>query len=94
MTMMSRKHQQTLKWATLLHDIAKRGEPAMKGRDHTHPFAGGMMLLKVFKRLGFLEADMEHHGGLNNDNLDKALELIERSCHAPISESIDPGYAE
>ena len=39
------KQVQELKWAALLHDISKRGEPEFKGRDHTHPFSGGHIVL-------------------------------------------------
>ena len=42
------KQVDTLKWASLLHDIAKRGLPEFHGRDHTHPFAGGLAVLKIF----------------------------------------------
>ena len=44
----------TLKWTAILHDIAKRGRPEFASRDHTHPFAGGLAVLKIFHRLGFL----------------------------------------
>ena len=56
MVTLSENHQNILKWAALLHDIAKRGKPEFLGRDHTHPFAGGIMVLKIFHRIGFLDA--------------------------------------
>ncbi len=42
---MSPVQQNTLKWAALLHDICKRGEPEFNGRDFTHPFMGGLATL-------------------------------------------------
>ena len=48
------KQWHTLMWTALLHDIGKRGPPEFEGRDHTHPFVSGMIVLKIFHRLGFL----------------------------------------
>ena len=59
MSGLSEKQKQTLKWAALLHDISKRGQPEFTGRDHTHPFVGGLTLLKIFERIGFLQIDLE-----------------------------------
>jgi len=42
---MSPPQQNTLKWAALLHDICKKGEPEFNGRDHIHPFMGGLATL-------------------------------------------------
>lgn len=81
---MTLKQQQTLKWAALLHDISKRGEPEFKGRDHTHPFAGGLALLKIFDRLGFLQADLGEGKQINRDNLETVYSLIEDSMSAPL----------
>jgi len=91
---MTLRQQQTLKWAALLHDISKRGEPEFKGRDHTHPFAGGLALLKIFDRLGFLEADLGEGKEINRDNLETVYSLIENSMRAPLQESSDPTYGK
>ena len=55
------------------------------GRDHTHPFAGGLTVLKVFHRLDFLSADL--NDPVNEQNLERACELIEQSIHAPVDQS-------
>ena len=47
--------QNILKWAALLHDMTKRQVETFEGRDHTHPFVSAMCVLKVFRRLGFLD---------------------------------------
>jgi hypothetical protein len=68
-----------LKWAALFHDITKRGLPEFSGCDHTHPFTGGMQILKIFHRLGFLD---EKHPGSQiklQERLDHVYELIESS---------------
>jgi len=47
-------------WATLLHDIAKRGKPVILGKDPIHPFRGGWTTLKVFRNnFKFVEIDDE-----------------------------------
>ena len=51
---MSPKEQNILKWAALFHDIAKRGPPEFKGRDHVHPFNSGMATLEVFHEMSIL----------------------------------------
>ena len=48
--------QNVLKWAALLHDIAKMSRPTIDGRDHVHPFKSGMVLLEIFERIGFVPA--------------------------------------
>ena len=35
---LSAPEQNILKWAALLHDIVKRGDPLFQGKDHVHPF--------------------------------------------------------
>ena len=55
---MSPEQKNTLKWAALLHDICKRGEPEFNGRDYTHPFMGGLATLQIFFRLGFLNPNL------------------------------------
>lgn len=86
------KHVETLKWATLLHDISKRGEPQFKGRDHTHPFAGGLTVLKIFHRLGFLSSDLD--GALNEESFERVCSLIEASLHDPLHASVEPDYGK
>ena len=82
------KQKQTLKWTALLHDIGKRGPPEFVGRDHTHPFVSGMIVLKIFHRLGFLQADLDQNGiQLNEANLQEVYNLIEQSVHEPIDPS-------
>ena len=54
LAVMTPKQAHTLIWSALLHDIAKRSTPEFFGKDHTHPFAGGLVVLKVFHRIGFL----------------------------------------
>jgi hypothetical protein len=47
--------QNILKWACLLHDIKKEGQPLIYGKDHIHPFKGGAAVIEIFKRLGCLK---------------------------------------
>ncbi len=47
--------QNVLKWACLLHDIAKRGTPTIQGRDFVHAFKSAAQALKVLKELGILD---------------------------------------
>lgn len=49
--------QNILKWAALLHDIVKRGDPLFKGKDHVHPFLSAKATLKIFKDLGIINLD-------------------------------------
>ena len=90
--MLTPKQAETLKWAALLHDIAKRGSPEFSGRDHTHPFAGAITLLRVFHRIGFLAADLGPGTELNVSNLEQVCQLIESSTHGPLEQSVDPDY--
>jgi len=41
--------QNIVKWAALLHDVKKRSDPFIEGKDHIHPFNGGMAVLVAFK---------------------------------------------
>lgn len=43
-----------MKWACLLHDIAKHGVPTIEGKDHVHPINSGIDLLDIFERLAFI----------------------------------------
>jgi hypothetical protein len=47
------------KWASLLHDICKRGRPLIVGRDHIHPFVSGEATLKIFAHLGIIKLETE-----------------------------------
>ena len=60
-------------WTALLHDISKRGLPEIVGKDHTHPFTGGAVVLKIFYRLGLIKC--------NKADLDQVLAQIEQSVH-------------
>ena len=86
MASLSAEQQNILKWSALLHDISKRGLPEFSGRDHTHPFAGGMQVLRIFHRLGFLDAQFPERG-VDAEQLQRVYELIEQSIHAPVPDS-------
>jgi len=45
----SAEEQNIIKWACLLHDIAKLGVPTIEGRDHVHPIKSGIILLEIFE---------------------------------------------
>ena len=45
------------KWASLLHDICKRGEPDIIARDHIHPFISAEAVLIIFRHLGIIKID-------------------------------------
>ena len=47
----SKRNQNVLKWAALLHDIAKKSMPVFEGRDHVHPFVSANVVLEVLSRL-------------------------------------------
>lgn len=47
------------KWASLLHDICKRGRPLIEGRDHIHPFISGEATLKIFAHLKIIDIKTE-----------------------------------
>ena len=80
-----------MKWAALLHDISKRGEPEFKGRDHTHPFTAGLSVLQIFHRFGHLQADLlKYDMTLNEESLELVYALIEQSIHDPV----EPDYAK
>ena len=85
MKQLSAEQQNIIKWSALLHDIAKRGKPEFCGRDHTHPFAGGLAVLKIFKRIGFLDSQFSDIQ-VKDESLEEVYELIERSLHAPAPE--------
>jgi len=43
----NKRNQNVLKWAALLHDIAKRTIPVFEGRDHVHPFISANVVIDV-----------------------------------------------
>ena len=43
-----------LKWASLLHDIAKKSAPIIRGKDHVHPFRSGAIVLDLLVCLGLI----------------------------------------
>ena len=43
-----------LRWASLLHDVTKRGHPEILGKDHVHPFTGGGFVLEFLHRSGMI----------------------------------------
>ena len=42
-------------WALLFHDIAKKGNPAIQGRDPFHPFTSTSKAMQIFDRLGWIK---------------------------------------
>ena len=62
-----------------MHDIAKRGEPDIFKNDFIHPFQSAKTTLQIFRRLGFLDAELEMYSKrtTDNDKLEQVLGLIE-----------------
>eukprot|EP00353_Schmidingerella_taraikaensis_P013824 CAMPEP_0185570892 /NCGR_PEP_ID=MMETSP0434-20130131/3029_1 /TAXON_ID=626734 ORGANISM="Favella taraikaensis, Strain Fe Narragansett Bay" /NCGR_SAMPLE_ID=MMETSP0434 /ASSEMBLY_ACC=CAM_ASM_000379 /LENGTH=86 /DNA_ID=CAMNT_0028186111 /DNA_START=489 /DNA_END=749 /DNA_ORIENTATION=+ len=58
---LSPENQNVLKWACLLHDIAKRGSPTIQGRDYMHAFRSAAASLEVFEQLGIVEGGAKAH---------------------------------
>ena len=50
----SQEEKNAMKWACLLHDIAKLSTPIIEGKDHVHPINSGIIVLELFERLGFI----------------------------------------
>ena len=46
---LNRYNKNIILWATLLHDISKRGKPLIVGKDYIHPFKSGWQTLKIFR---------------------------------------------
>ena len=44
-----------LKWASLMHDLAKLGTPTIRGKDHVHPFRSGIIVLDVLEKFGLID---------------------------------------
>ena len=64
-----------MKWAALLHDITKRGEPEFKGKDHIHPFQSGMATLRIFKEFGIIATQSDKE----EKEFERLLSLIDKS---------------
>lgn len=47
--MLPERDQDILLWATLLHDIRKRGPPLFIGKDHIHPFTSAESALRFMR---------------------------------------------
>jgi hypothetical protein len=72
-------------WASLLHDIKKRGEGHFDGKDLIHPFMSGSATLIILETYGFLRHECPDY---SQDQMDLVLTLIEESKkellhHAP-----------
>ena len=52
---LSATEQNVLKWAALLHDIAKRGTPTICGRDHVHAFRSAAATVQILEQLGIVQ---------------------------------------
>ena len=59
---MSPRDQNILKWATLLHDIAKRssGTAAPKKKDTAHPYYSGAETLRILAKIYYTKEKCEH----------------------------------
>jgi hypothetical protein len=75
-TEMNDEQRNVLMWTALLHDISKRGLPELVGKDHTHPFTGGALVLKIFYRLGLITC--------KKTNLDLVIQKIEYSVRTKL----------
>ena len=51
---MTKIEQNALKWASLLHDLAKLSIPAIEGKDHVHPFKSAIYVLDLFEKLDYI----------------------------------------
>jgi hypothetical protein len=47
--MLPERDQDILLWATLLHDVRKRGPPLFEGKDHIHPFTSAEATLHFLR---------------------------------------------
>ena len=73
----------------------KRGKPEFCGRDHIHPFAGGVAVLKIFDRLGFLDNQFASSDyKIEKESLERIYELIEASTHAPVPEDYAKNFKD
>ena len=79
---LSAEEQNILKWASLLHDIAKLSTPAIRGKDHIHPMKSGVVLLEVFERLNFIE------------NVDEQKRASLSQVRRLLQESVQPVYQD
>ena len=67
--------QNVHKWAALLHDICKRGEPEIVARDHIHPFISAEAVLIIFRHLGIIKIE----GKQQEQSYEHLLKLIRES---------------
>ena len=51
---LSPEERNVIKWAALMHDIAKASTPTIQGKDHVHPFKSGAITLRLFQKLGMI----------------------------------------
>jgi len=52
---LSEEHKNQLLWASLMHDLGKRGKPIFEGKDHIHPFRSAAFVLKIFAENNIIE---------------------------------------
>lgn len=52
---LSKIHKNQLLWASLMHDIVKRGKLYFEGKDHIHPFLSAAAWLRIFVNNDFIE---------------------------------------
>jgi hypothetical protein len=72
---LSKSEQNILKWAALLHDIVKRGDPLFKGKDHVHPFLSAKATLIIFRNLGIIDLEDSE----KKSSFEEIISLIEES---------------
>ena len=77
-----------LKWASLLHDIAKLSTPAIRGKDHIHPFKSAKIVLDVFERYNFIP-DLHKNYEQMKASLDTIKRLVDESVQPIRSRSIE-----
>ena len=72
---LSETEKNIMKWAALLHDICKLGRPKFEGKDHIHPFKGGLQVLLIFYREGIIKIKTEEQERV----FQEIIELIKKS---------------
>lgn len=72
---MNDEEKNILKWAALLHDISKRGQPEIQGKDHIHPFVSAATTLEILREFGFIRLENE----LQEEEFQKVIDLIHES---------------
>ena len=76
---MSSEEQNVLKWASLLHAIAKRGTPTILGRDHCHAFRSASATLQIFQKMGIWQPQPASKADEQNEQFQTVLRLISES---------------